>query len=151
MKLFEVLNSALPWEFTERSHGKYEAEFHTDTHRYSVDFAENTHPEFDDTHGEPQTSDLVTELSFTAVKHGTTAHTHGITGDGGALQVFSTVREIVKAWAKESNADSIMFSASEPSRIKLYKRFIPLLQKSGFHLEHSGSDHAGTQTWVFYR
>lgn len=55
------------------------------------------------------------------------------TGKGGSIQIFSTIREIIKDYVSKNRREigGIFFKAdtSEPTRIKLYTRILPLLAK----------------------
>lgn len=46
----------------------------------------------------------------------------GVIGTGDAFRVFSTVIAIIKEAVEKYNMDNLLFSADEPSRVKLYKK-----------------------------
>ena len=46
--------------------------------------------------------------------------------------VFSTVKNIIEDFVSNNPVRGFIFSAKEPSRIKLYNRFAKIFQKSGF-------------------
>lgn len=53
----------------------------------------------------------------------------GITGTGNARRVFATVIDIVKKFAAAEKPEAIVFTASEPSRIRLYDAFVKRLDR----------------------
>jgi len=53
----------------------------------------------------------------------------GITGTGDARRVFATVIDIVKKFAAAEKPEAIVFTASEPSRIRLYDAFVKRLDR----------------------
>jgi len=54
----------------------------------------------------------------------------GITGKGNAAQVFATVVDAINKYIKAENPGWISFSASEPSRAKLYQHMVKRLSGS---------------------
>ena len=58
-------------------------------------------------------------------RHGKT----GITGAGNEVKLFSTVIAGIKQWVKKNKPEVIEFTASEPSRKKLYNSLIKRLSK----------------------
>lgn len=59
---------------------------------------------------------------------------HGISDTGNEFLVFGTVKEILVYFLKQEAEDTIgvFFTAKEPSRQKLYSRFLKLAHKIGF-------------------
>ena len=57
-----------------------------------------------------------------------------VTGSGDALQVFSTVIEIIQTTVKKKNIQHLYFTAdnNEPSRVKLYNRLAKAFAKDGW-------------------
>ena len=53
----------------------------------------------------------------------------GITGEGNSIEVFSKVVGLLREFLSTNNFRVIGFSASEPSRIKLYSRMVQRLAK----------------------
>tara|TARA_R110000744_G_scaffold9052_8_gene29489 strand:+ start:4949 stop:5383 length:435 start_codon:yes stop_codon:yes gene_type:complete len=53
----------------------------------------------------------------------------GITGAGNEVKLFSTVIAGIKQWVKKNKPEVIEFTASEPSRKKLYNSLIKRLSK----------------------
>jgi hypothetical protein len=51
----------------------------------------------------------------------------GITGEGNAVEVFSKVVGLLRDFLSTNNLRVISFTASEPSRIKLYNRMVKRL------------------------
>lgn len=67
------------------------------------------------------------------------------TGKGGAIEIFSTVKDIVKDYVSKNYEDSVglTFDAdlTEPTRVRLYKRMLPVLAKEIHAKPHDlGSD-----------
>lgn len=61
--------------------------------------------------------------------------THSILGTGNQGKVFSTVLSAIKEFVKNIKPEYIYFTASEPSRIKLYKRILkPLSHQLGMKI-----------------
>jgi hypothetical protein len=56
-------------------------------------------------------------------------HRMDITGTGDARRIFSTVIDIVKKYAAENKPKTIAFTADEPSRRRLYDRFMPRVSR----------------------
>jgi hypothetical protein len=54
---------------------------------------------------------------------------YGVTGSGGAVQVFSTVAKAVVALVTKEDLPAIYFSAAEPSRQKLYDTLVKTIAK----------------------
>lgn len=111
MKLFELFDRPLPYEFTS-SGSDYEATFDVDGREYQVEISMmgeySMIIEFFDDEGE-----------------------QSITGGGDSIAVFSTVVAIVKEAVQKLKPRTITFSASgeEPSRVKLYKRLSQTIGK----------------------
>jgi hypothetical protein len=56
-----------------------------------------------------------------------------VTNTGNAFEVFSKVIHLLVQWLSFNKApDYISFEAKEPSRVKLYRRMIPLIRKIGY-------------------
>lgn len=60
----------------------------------------------------------------------------GITGKGNAIKVFSTLKSIFLDAVNNHNVDNIMLGAdsSEPSRVKLYDRFMKEFKNAGWNV-----------------
>ncbi len=52
-----------------------------------------------------------------------------ITGQGDALAIFATVRDIVMDFDRKVKSEFYKFGAKEPTRIRLYDRMLPILAK----------------------
>lgn len=48
----------------------------------------------------------------------------GITGEGDAARILATVLKVVGAWVQKTHPDYVYFTASEPSRAKLYQTMV---------------------------
>lgn len=59
---------------------------------------------------------------------------HGMTGAGDAVKVFSTVLDIIKEFTESVDPNFITFSAKsdEESRVKFYKRFAKKISSFGY-------------------
>lgn len=62
---------------------------------------------------------------------------YGITGTGDAYEVFSSVIEALSEFTDRYNVDLFMFSASEPSRVSLYKRLTSKISKNAQSIERN--------------
>lgn len=56
--------------------------------------------------------------------------TAGLTGEGDAYRIFSTVAVIMQDFVRKHKPKALWFTAAEPSRRMLYKRMMPRLAKS---------------------
>ena len=55
---------------------------------------------------------------------------YGITNNASdVFTIFATIGEILQHWVKTFNINKFMFTAKEPSRIKLYAQFANLIQR----------------------
>jgi hypothetical protein len=61
----------------------------------------------------------------------------GITGKGNAIKIFATIRNIVKDAIEDKQIDSLIFHADskEPSRVKLYDRFMKEFKQAGWQVQ----------------
>jgi hypothetical protein len=80
-----------------------------------------------------QGKDLV-EVVFSAILPGEEENSRPdkttITGTGNANKVFGTVIKIVQEYTNEHEPKTFYFTADEPSRVKLYDRFISQVDKA---------------------
>lgn len=84
-------------------------------------------------------------LEFYQVQDGGFGDT-GITGTGNALEVFGTVMACIRDYVSKARPASIRFSASEPSRIRLYNRLANNVAKElGWELTTNKSPMYGMQ------
>jgi len=73
-------------------------------------------------------------IEFSDWREGSKGHKILKTGD--AFKVFTAVIQIVKKWIKQRKPKSSRFSATEPSRIKLYDKFAKHMQRAiGYKLK----------------
>lgn len=76
-------------------------------------------------------ADTTIDIEFEAGEHQNGSKI-GITGTGDQFKIFSTIKFIVANYFNSLDLNKfkfISFSAIEPSRIKLYDKFIPIIQK----------------------
>ena len=130
MKLFEVLNTVVEWEWrsppqlNRRSLAVFELD---DGTRYELATFPVDHV------GEDGEEYHMSEIAFVMVDDHNDNH-ETITHSGSPLEVFSTVVDIVNDFIKKCNPQGISFSADrdEPSRVRLYKRFTRMLTSRGW-------------------
>ena len=122
MKLVELFDKSVPWQ--EAFHASYQSEY-----EFTVDGVGEYYVAItiDTDSGEG-----VWTLEFTR-KRDDNHWSHDMMDAGGKqLQVFSTVLDIVRHFIRkrQGEVDYINFTASEPSRIKLYRRMAQRLGSS---------------------
>lgn len=127
-RIDELLNQPLAWEWVvQRPHGSI-ASFYTDDDRIDVTIS----------HG-----DGMIDIMFSSKENGM-----DISGAGNAFQIFATVADIVRGFFKTNELEPIRFTAKEPSRIKLYKRFAEMMAKELGWKADSQVTSAGTSFYV---
>ena len=124
MKVYEVMDSAVEWKWDEVDTNGGIATFYIDRNFYVV------------TIEEPVENVYHIQFALDSVdgKSSSIDDRHGISDTGNQLLVFGTVKEIIVYFLKhEASEDAlgIFFSAKEPSRQKLYSRFLKMAQKLG--------------------
>ena len=137
--ILESLDTPYQWHTEPSGHGgNYHAVFavpagaaSSSPLRYSVTFAEHREQNILDTE---HPWELTFSLRSGARPHavGTPKHdvgsdsnwTQDVTHTGHAFTIFATVIAIMKAFIAKQHPTIIYFSASEPSRMKLYDRFV---------------------------
>ena len=131
MKLFEVLDRAVEWEWTTEplpNTSSCSAIFHVgeDKDEYHVKFYRM--PIYFDN----KRYDYWELLFFYRDKDG--KDHEDITGTGHALEVFSTVSTIAKDFVKKADPKLFAFASRrrETSRVKLYTRFAKQLKQAGW-------------------
>lgn len=137
MLLMEVFDKPFEWERMESGGTSYVAEFDTGEIRYELEAHE--------TGGDADESDYYT-MEFTA--HFDNHSSQDITNTGKSLQVFATVTVIVRDFIKRNKPNVILFTAKEPSRVKLYDRLAKLFVAAGFSLEVDTSGQHNKQYWL---
>lgn len=116
--------STYEWQFTTNAGDLYGVSFSrlpTDLpHRYTLQFflqkpGTTASAKLRSQHPVPTTDPTRTDAFFDP---------YGITGTGDALRILATVMAILKTFIATAHPTRIDFSASEPSRQKLYRMFI---------------------------
>lgn len=139
MKIFEVLDNPLPFRFSQRPtpfNNTY-ATFHLPMKKSDTDVGYTVRFEpIDD--GIFLVSFIQRTTDLTSFKTKTSSN---ITNTGEQYKVFSTVKHIIERFTETIENDfgdikGFIFSAVEPSRVKLYDRFVNLFSKSGFRFNH---------------
>lgn len=137
MLLHEVLNNPLRWERTESGGTSYIADFDVGDINYEFEAHE--------TDGDDDDPDYYT-IEFTA-NIGRKA-TQEITNTGNSISVFATIKAMIHEFIKLNKPKAILFTAKEPSRVKLYDRFAKLFVAAGFRLETDASGQHNKQYWL---
>lgn len=120
MLLNELFNKTLQYKWF----GPDMAEFWIGSNKYVTAFEDN--------------GDGVKEVAFAMIDKDGEFHDE-ITGDGNAIAIFGTVFEIIHAYIQKSPAvTTLVFTAKEASRKKLYARFVKNLVKQGWTANESG-------------
>lgn len=131
VKLFELLDMPLPWKWI-RKLKSWDASFSVNDKKYFVRFtiaAPNTWEMYFWLYGARRHANELGLVSKTGLD---------ITGTGDAVKVFSTVKSILEAFIKTVNPDDIFFTSDEePSRVKLYDRFMLLFRSRGYNVHRS--------------
>ena len=124
MILKELFNTNVPFEIKADSGSKIRYRFEVNKMLFSVVFSKY--------------KERVWVFSFSNVSKKSIQ----ITGSGSALEVFSSIKTIFFDFIKRKNPDEIKFAADaeEPSRVKLYDRFVKLLSGQ-FDVERSTDPH----------
>jgi len=68
----------------------------------------------------------------------------GITGSGDPFKVFSAVANILQTYVHKEHPEAFTFSAKEPSRVKLYRKFCKLIEKKLGYTFRESSNEEGT-------
>lgn len=63
---------------------------------------------------------------------------------GVQYKAFSTVIKMVKEWIRFVEPENLAFSAKEPSRVKLYKRFAKIITDLGYTVNEVKSEKSNT-------
>lgn len=137
MLLIEVFDNPLKYEITTSGGASYVGDFDVGDTNYEFE-AHQTSGGVDD-------PDYYT-IEFTANTNNRTSQ--GITNTGNALQVFATIKAMVSEFIKLNNPEAILFTAKEPSRVKLYDRMAKLFVAIGFRLDVDDSGQHSKQYWL---
>ena len=78
------------------------------------------------------------------------ANNFDITNTGNQYEVFATVKDIVKDFASKNNMGAIFFSstAAETSRISLYTKMLPVLNRIGFPSSTIKTNHRNSHYFI---
>lgn len=125
MRLFEIMNKPLEWEWTIQHSDNQSAEFIVGEMTYTVFFKLSEAREM----GE------YWHVSFSVTGGEFRANRADITGSGNAFAVFSTVLNILQDFIQNENPNQLILSAKEKSRRKLYDRIAKKLASDSWDLE----------------
>lgn len=103
MKLWELLNQSAGWSWRSKGDRSWAANFSTGSNTFWVYFDGHDGDKVELTFIDDQRSDE-------------------ITGRGDSFKVFATVADIVREFMSKRSPSMLVFTAEEPSRIKLYAR-----------------------------
>lgn len=123
MKIYEVMDRAAEWKWDEVGTAGGIATFSIDKHFYVV------------TIEEPAYGIYHIQFALDSIDGRTAGDSrHGISDTGNEFLVFGTVKEILVYFLKHEAEDTVgvFFTAKEPSRQKLYSRFLKMAHKIGF-------------------
>ena len=141
MKLFEVLDRHVEWEWKRHNDNYTEAEFRIGRRDVRVMFVIHYNPNTDkmDMEDPPE---YLREIIFGSKDKDEpeSEYSPKITNTGNEFEVFATVTKIIQAFVNKHSPPALMFKAlvSEPSRVKLYKRFAKVLEKHGYETKFTG-------------
>lgn len=125
MKIFEILDNPVDWEYTTQSDTQVIAEFTIDDHEYGIFISDYSKQQ------------KFYSISFTI---NNTSNQFGITGTGNQFVVFATTKSIIEDFASKNNPEGFTFTAQEPSRVKLYRKFMVMFKKTEFNKVNILSD-----------
>lgn len=118
MRIQELFTQPFAWKWTDQSGGLQKAEFSTGKIQYTVNFYL-----FEE------------DIDEWLVEFDAGPSAFGITGTGDSAQVFATVIDIIKKFKQTHPKSRLKFSASEPSRQKLYLSLVKRLSPQ-YDVEH---------------
>jgi len=64
-----------------------------------------------------------------------------LTGSGGALQVFGTVKQFLKSFIEQYQPDQIFFSAASARQNEFYSKFLNRLKFTGYRTDENKTGH----------
>lgn len=128
MRLLELFNKVAPWEWDEGFIGSVVAHFSIGGHKYYIQF-DNKLFDIHNLHMFEFEEDwpTIVDVMFSMRDANQSVGKRGIdiTGTGKAFEVFATIKNIMDTFVNtHADTDYIHFEASEPSRMKLYDRFL---------------------------
>ena len=91
------------------------------------------------------------DIDYTPMKNDVGKSSFGITGEGNSIEVFSKVVGLLRDFLSINNFRVITFSASEPSRIKLYNRMVQKLASELGYNNFQYNDINHTVHYVLYK
>ena len=143
MLITELFDNPAEWilDTSDRRSANYT--FSIDEINYDVDFSRS-----------PARQDNleIYNVNFSIVES-TGANNFDISNTGNQYEVFATVSEIMKDFIIDRNVSAICFSAaaSEPSRISLYTKIMPVLKRIGMPKSIIKTNHRNTHYFIAAR
>jgi len=151
MILNEVLNTPVKFKWLHNEAGMAMARFMIGNDEVNVEFHEMENP-LNSKEADPTAPKLCIDISFNVSENGDyDSAEYGITGNGGEYQIFATVVLITKEFISTHKPDGICFSAAEPSRIKLYDRFVKRFTGMGYKLWKRARHSSKDMFWVLVK
>jgi hypothetical protein len=128
----EKINLNIPVKVIKNSKDTWMATFEVDEvlYKFEANFDADFGPDFD----EPAWGIVFWNMTISSRFSRGSAKITGTMG-GKSLKVFSGVASALKAFIRDKKPNAFFFTAEEPSRIKLYKRFTKIItQKFAYNL-----------------
>ena len=151
MILNEVLNTPVEYEWMHSHSDMAMAKFYVGNSEVVVEFHEMNNP-LAPNDPDPTAPKLCVDISFFVSEDGDfDSAEYGITGNGGEYQIFATVMVIAKEFISTHKPAGICFSAAEPSRIKLYDRFVKRFTGMGYKLWKRAKHSSKDMFWVLVK
>lgn len=137
--LNELFDRPVQWRWTVTSPNRYRALFMVNDIRYALELDK----EFPYVETSPNGHIFFWDTEFKELK---SPNPHGITGQQKekASVVFATVIAILTEFKKTRPDETLLFTAKEPSREKLYNRIVGTLQQQGYTVQARKSMFSGT-------
>lgn len=129
IELNEVFNKVLPYKWTQRSNDFHKASFTAPNGKQYLVALKYFEP-FKNYNGEDYEGYWNLNFRIEDDRLMRLDKEFDILGTGDQFVVFATVIAVLKDFVSRVRPTRIEFSASEPSRIKLYNRFIALVGRS---------------------
>ena len=152
MKLFEVLDKHVEWEWEHNEAEGGVALFKIGEYYYRVIF-EHDHNYYDHAMDDMEhPPEFFTGIMILIRHEDDNQWTSTATNTGNEFQVFATVSAIMQEFIKQHKPEAISFSAhaDEPTRVRLYKRFVRKLATIGYHEKFSDRDGVAL-VWVLVK
>jgi hypothetical protein len=122
MKLFEIFNKVIPYEWTIDEHNMGEATFSVGGNVYSVSMTNL------DTHFDKSDTWRIEFALHRRNSQGKMIYTISMSGTGHSIEVMSTVQAICKDWFSKHPARRLIMSGATPRRLSLYTRLLRTLK-----------------------